>query len=653
VRAPLEEATEGFLRRGDRESARAAAGECALGVVERLDLGTARRWFAALPPAAGDGARLATARLMFAVAREDYGAGVEVAELYRRRGRRAALARSSDRAAALMGLCYAGVGRLDDVEEVFASAWPGPELDAMFYARAGRVPDVPRPTRPSPTNGPFDGLILTGDYLSGHVERLGEEPASPWAGAVSRVWKIGALRARGETAGALELLGQTGGSEGPAQMRFRALVGPELYLDAGRVREARELLVAGRRLATAQGSRFYVALGSVIEAKIALRVDRDTAGAHRCLDRALVADPWSPLVGESADTWRSLAHLRDGDDAAALAVARRGFESMRAGRRLLDRPTAAVHLAEALWRAGQREESEEVAGWALEAAEEVGSRHVLRQALAEFPAVVSRRLAAGAAVDPAWHDLARELLAAKVRVRGTVRDRVHVVEFGEPALLVNGRAARPRLGKAVELLAYLAVAGRRERGRTRVLEEVFGDPSDESARTYLRQTLADLRRILPGTPPLLVDDEPFGSLLDVTTDSARFEADLDSAAGRLKRLEAALRRFDAGDYLPRARSPWVEERRRRIEDRAADARFQAAAAALGDGRLDLARAHNDAVLAADRFREEAWAQRMQVAAVLGDGDAVLVAFSACRDALAEVGRPPAADTMALLEALRR
>src|SRR5439155_452551 len=119
---------------------------------------------------------------------------------------------------------------------------------------------------------------------------------------------------------------------------------------------------------------------------------------------------------EWLDTWYGLALLLEADDAAALARLRKAVESMVAGDRILELPTAAVYLAEAEWRAGDEEAADRAADRALDAARRQGSNHLLLQALADFPAVVSRRIDAEPGADSAWHELGRALIAQGVTV---------------------------------------------------------------------------------------------------------------------------------------------------------------------------------------------------------------------------------------------
>src|SRR5215831_2522936 len=73
--------------------------------------------------------------------------------------------------------------------------------------------------------------------------------------------------------------------------------------------------------------------------------------------------------------------------------------------------------------------------------------------------------------------------------------------------LLGGFSVRPGSGpglslgtkKAQALIAYLAVPPGRAHPRDKLASLLWGDTGDEQARQSLRQTLAALRRALPGT----------------------------------------------------------------------------------------------------------------------------------------------------------
>ena len=77
--------------------------------------------------------------------------------------------------------------------------------------------------------------------------------------------------------------------------------------------------------------------------------------------------------------------------------------------------------------------------------------------------------------------------------------RVELREFGAPELLIDGvPTPRPRIGKSYELMAFLASRRKPQASREELLAALFGGRTDQSARSYLRQAVHQLREALPG-----------------------------------------------------------------------------------------------------------------------------------------------------------
>ena len=109
-----------------------------------------------------------------------------------------------------------------------------------------------------------------------------------------------------------------------------------------------------RELIGASGSQVYDMLSLVMEAKLELRLQRDADVALALVDR-LERRPAARrygFVAEQIDMWAGYAHLLQGEAAAALGRLRDAVARMLASDRILELPTAAVHLAEAEWRCG-------------------------------------------------------------------------------------------------------------------------------------------------------------------------------------------------------------------------------------------------------------------------------------------------------------
>jgi ATP/maltotriose-dependent transcriptional regulator MalT/DNA-binding SARP family transcriptional activator len=654
-----EEATEVLLAAQAPEEARAAAEWAIFDVIDRLDLAVAERWLAALrPDAPAQSPALVMAELMLALATEDFRRGTALADALSEE-ERAGLVAALPAAAVLMVLCYAHVGRFEDMEAVFAETPPGPIADVLRYFMS-IFGSEPPPPRPQLTGGPLDALVLSVDYGYGRLADVVAERAAGWVRAWTQPWLISALSLTGRTQEALELYEQVL-AHGTTGASVDTVVAPLVLAGVGRRDDALAAIERGRRAARAGGSVVYEYLAALSEARVRLRLDRDPAKALAILDR-VEADPRARRLGylaEQIDGWYGFALLLQGRDAEALERLRRAVAASRRSDRQIDLPAAAVYLAEAEWRAGDEDAADAAADIALEAARVQGSNHMLLQALADFPAVVSRRLDAEPAADSPWHELGRALIAQAVAVDAHVGASVRLEEFGRCAILVDEEPVRPRIAKSYELLAYLASRPRAAARREELLDALFEGRAGESTRAYLRQAVRWLRHVLPENSVIAESGEiRLAGDLRLASDSTRFEAALAEAAGlqgeaRLAATLAALALYDRGPYLPDVTSDWADERRRQLAQLATDARYEAAELAFAAGRVDDARRLVDDVLRAEPYREAAYRLTMRLAAALGDEDGVLRAFERCERALAEIGAEPAPTTRRLLAGLRR
>jgi DNA-binding SARP family transcriptional activator len=333
---------------------------------------------------------------------------------------------------------------------------------------------------------------------------------------------------------------------------------------------------------------------------------------------------------------------------------------MTAADRVLELPRAAVYLAEAEWRAGEEAAADAAADLALDAARAQGSNHTLLQALADFPAVASRRIDGEPSAESAWHALGRALLAQGVTVEAPVRSSVELHEFGRCAILVDGEPVRPRIAKAYELLSYLTTRAGLRADRDELLDALFDGRADPSTRAYLRQAVRWLRHAL-GTPDAVLAEDGsvrLGDTVAVVAESVRLEIMLAEAArlqgaDRLAATLEALRIPERGEFLPDVRTRWADERREALAAAATDARLDAAELAFAAGRFDDAERLAAQVLEAEPFRESAWRLRMRLADAFGAGDGVIRAYQGCERALGQVGTAPSRTTRELLERLRR
>jgi DNA-binding SARP family transcriptional activator len=407
----------------------------------------------------------------------------------------------------------------------------------------------------------------------------------------------------------------------------------------------------------------FVMLNELIEAKMEIRLNRDPRAALAVLDRLEDRQAASEyrFIGEAADVWRGLSLLTLGQDEPALALLERAVQTMTTSDRILELPTAAAYLSEARWRAGDEDGADAAADLAYEAAVRQGSNHYLLQALASFPAVLARRLDSEPRADSPWHELGRGLRAQDVAVDLRLAARVELVEFGEPAVLVDGvPAPRPRIAKSYELLAFLISRPRHRATRDELLGALFDGRSDDSARAYLRQAVHQLREVLPSDVKLVSDAHgtALHDTMIVSSESTLLETLLAEAA-RLQgeeRIEANLRAIAIaarGQYLEGVHSIWVEDRREHLARAVLDARQDAAELSFACGRYAEAARLVEATLADDAFREAAHRLEMRIANAIGDEDRVIAAYRRCERRLGELGTVPSTSTRQLLETLRR
>ncbi|WP_028656420.1 BTAD domain-containing putative transcriptional regulator [Nocardioides sp. J54] len=650
-----EDAVEEFLAAGEPTNAAGAAEIAIRSVVDRLDFTLAQQWLEAIGTSeVRRRPRLLAAAVQIACEAERYGEGAEHADRL--------LAEDPDRLTEVLtpalvstiAWCYFLVSRIEDAQRLLATSPDGPEVRMMRFCIGLELLDDPTHyrDRPPDCDGPADGLLIRADLAHGRFDRVLDTHSRPWS-AIS-LGRVGALRALGRTAEAAELLDDTPSTTWTA-VRTRA----ELMADTGQHELAYTALLQGRDNLARSGSNLYRMFSLLFETSLALRARKDTQFARAALnevEREATAQRRARIV-EQLHLWRGLAALLDEDQETAVRELRAAVEVMTAWDRLLLLPTAAVYLAEAEWRAGDPDAADAAANLAVEASDRQGSRHLLIQALKEFPAVASRRLDAESATDSTWHALGRAVLDHEAISLHHLSARVNVLDVGQQAIDVDGVEVVPKLVKSVELLAYLAAAGGRA-AKTSVVASLFENSSADSAAAYFRMALSGLRKVLPADAPLGLDNNDVvwegSSLTSASTSLERGVAALSQLPAPQQRdqVEKLIAGLSAGEFLPHSRSEWVLARREHLATLLTDVLEMGGHIAFRDDDYRRAGELGQQVLDRDPLRERSWRLLMRVASAVGDGDRVTSTYRRCVQALADIGATPEPGTVALAKQLR-
>lgn len=660
-----EDAVTELLMAGESAAARRAAEQVLPGVLDRMDLATAESWLDRMRPVPGPPAPgLASAALRVAFGREQCWRGLRLAEQHGPSwwGRLPGQPGGSEDLALLVW-CFWHAGRTDEARRMLHVMPPGRHRDiaAALMSLADGDPLTPLPDLRAEATGPVEVMLMRIAYMGGRLAELEDEPAPPgaWRRATGAPWTVAALRATGRISRAGEMCASLG--DGPRPVWLAAIDDAELMADLGRREEAWAALAAGRPAIAATGSRVYEILSLLLEAKLALRLDRDLARATRALtEAARRGSGHYAFTAELAGTWTGLQLLLAGRDEEAAHRLDAAVAAMTAGDRLLELPTAAVYLSEAMWRAGDAGAADAAADLALGVASAQGGRHLLLQALDDVPAVAVRRADAEPSHSSPWHELVAALSSGRAALTTPAAPRLVLEEFGAVRLSVDGREVRPRLAKSTELLAFLLHRPAATARRAVLLDSLFPGRSDAAGRSYLRQAVYRLREVLPEGVALLQEGDvhrltPEAS---VSGSSGSFEHLLAEAGRqdgehRLHTLLEALRTAGGGPYFEGVSTAWLDARREELAAAFTQAQVDAGAVALRLGRIRETRELAGAALERDPFREQAWRLALAGAEAAGDDDGLLELYRGYLRAMADLGVRPSEEMRRLVERLRR
>ena len=231
-------------------------------------------------------------------------------------------------------------------------------------------------------------------------------------------------------------------------------------------------------------------------------------------------------------------------------------------------------------------------------------------------------------------------------------------------------------GKVRALLAYLAVESDGPHTRDELAALLWPEQPDQTARTNLRQALANLRQAIGdqrAAPPFLIvarDSVQFNRESDYSLDVTLFTHQLDDCARHAHRhadrcrtcsvrMEQAVALY-RGDLLLGMNvtdsapfEEWATLKRESLHQHVLDALTRLAAYRELQGEYEQARRHAARQLALDPWREEAHRQTMRLLVRMGQRSAALDQYKRCRRILAgELGVEPAPETTRLYEEIR-
>ncbi len=231
-------------------------------------------------------------------------------------------------------------------------------------------------------------------------------------------------------------------------------------------------------------------------------------------------------------------------------------------------------------------------------------------------------------------------------------------------------------GKVRALLAYLAVESDGPHTRDELAVLLWPDQPDQTARTNLRQALANLRQAIGDqrvAPPFLVvtrDSVQFNRESDYSLDVTSFTHQLDGCARHAHRHADRCRTCSArmeqavalyrGDLLLGLNvtdsvpfEEWATLKRESLHQRALDALTRLAASHERRGEYERAKRCAARQLELDPWREEAHRQTMRLLARMGQRSTALDQYERCRRILgSELGVEPARETTWLYEHIR-
>lgn len=234
---------------------------------------------------------------------------------------------------------------------------------------------------------------------------------------------------------------------------------------------------------------------------------------------------------------------------------------------------------------------------------------------------------------------------------------VNIRLLGRIAVEIQGQEVAVKGVKPQALLIWLALHLGRPSGRDQVSRLLWPNAGQDNARVSLRQALAVLRKVLP--PDALIADNQ-GLALNETlchVDAIAFQQSLRD--GPNQDLAHAVNLYQGelcNGFLSQVDGfdDWLSLERqalRRHAQRALQTRLQQQ---TDQHELSPAIDTAEKLLSLDPLQEKVHRQLMTLHAQLGETGSAIRQFDLCKEALArELGAPPAPETVALLNAIRK
>jgi predicted ATPase/DNA-binding SARP family transcriptional activator len=231
--------------------------------------------------------------------------------------------------------------------------------------------------------------------------------------------------------------------------------------------------------------------------------------------------------------------------------------------------------------------------------------------------------------------------------------------LGTPTIERNGQPITALLGSKAQAILYYLALTQQPQTRTALTVLLWGDFPEEAARTNLRQTIADLRKVL--APFLQIDRHtlalrPESCVVDAVAFVQRMVRAL--VQPDLVEMEAALALY-RGEFLAGFAvrgapdfDRWQYAEQERLRQLAIRGLEALASAKANAGQVEAAIAHLRQVLALEPWREEAHRQTMEWLARSDQRSAALAQYETLVRLLAEhLGVAPADETIRLRERL--